>query len=45
MDTWTPGAIADAALKIGTPLAVFVGVVYVLGKLLDALKARWSRRD
>jgi len=41
--TWTPKATAEALVMVGWRLAVLVGVVMVLVKLLDALKAKWSK--
>ena len=41
--TWTPKATAEALVMVGWRLAILVGVVLVLVKLLDALKAKWSK--
>ena len=40
---WTPDAIVDAVLRIGLPAAIALGSIWLLGKFLEALRAKWTK--
>jgi hypothetical protein len=43
VSNWSPQDIADGVIRVGWKLGIMVGVVVISWKLLDALKAKWSK--
>jgi len=43
ISNWAPQDIADAVIRIGWKLGLLVAIVMIAWKLLDALKAKWSK--